>query len=163
MERTQQRANLLAVEPDGIPQELKMRPQWVVWGLEERDDKPTKVPYGPISFERASTTDMMTWGTFEDALAASKMGNFDGIGFVFCSADPFVGIDIDDCRDPETGEIEEWARGVIERFPDAYVEASPSGTGVHIIVRGRRREGKRKGRVEMYGQERFFTVTGVAP
>src|SRR5215212_711395 len=140
-------ANLLAVEPDGIPQELKIRPQWVVWRLEERDDKPTKVPYGPSSFERASTTDLMTWGTFEDALAAAKIGNFDGIGFVFCSADPFIGLDLDDCRDPETGEIEEWAQGFIERFPDAYVETSPSGTGVHIITRGRRREGKRKGRV----------------
>jgi primase-polymerase (primpol)-like protein len=31
---------------------------------------------------------------------------YDGIGLVFCSADPFVDIDPDDCRNPQTGEVE---------------------------------------------------------
>ena len=154
-------SNVLAVEPDNIPKELTERPQWVVWKLEERDGKPTKVPYSPWTGEHASATNLMTWSSFDGALVIYHSGDYDGIGFVFSSGDPFVGVDLDDCRNPETGEIEEWAQACMERFPDAYVEASPSGTGVHIITRGRRREGKRKGRVEMYGQERFFTVTGV--
>ena len=151
---------VMAVHPEGIPHALKARPQWVVWKREERDGKPTKVPYSPVSFERASTTDLMTWGSFEDAFAAWRIDNFDGVAFCFCSADPFVGIDIDACRNPETGEIEEWAQHLIEKFEGAYIEVSPSGKGVHIIACGRLQSGKRSGPIEMYNQRRFFTVTG---
>ena len=152
---------VIAVRPEGIPQPLKDRRQWVVWKLEERGGKQTKVPYSPWTGERASTNDLMTWATFEEALAVYHGGEYQGIGFVFSSADPFVGVDLEDCRDPETGDVKGWARRIIEKLPDAYVEVSPSGRGVHIITRGRLREGKRKGSVEIYGQDRFFTVTGV--
>jgi putative DNA primase/helicase len=44
---------------------------------------------------------------------------------------------------------------------EGYVEISPSGTGIHIIVEGSVRDGgMRKGKVEMYGRGRFFTITG---
>jgi primase-polymerase (primpol)-like protein len=146
---------------DNIPEPLRQRPQWVNWRNEFIDGRWTKVPYDPATGKRASTTDLMTWTTFEDAVATYDDGGYDGVGFCFCSADPFVGVDIDDCRDPETGEIEEWASTMIDKFDGAYVEASPSGKGVHIIARGQLREGRRRGRVEIYGQERFFTFTGV--
>ncbi len=105
-----------AVNPpilENIPEQLTERPQWVCWRLEEREDEWTKVPYSAISFERASSTDLLTWATFDEALTAYTVGGFDGIGFMFCSADPFCGIDLDDCRDPETGAVEEWARKLI--------------------------------------------------
>jgi putative DNA primase/helicase len=146
-----------------IPDHLTERPQWVCWRLETRDGKPTKVPYTPGTERRASSTDLMTWSTFDQALAAYEAGEppYDGIGFCFCSADPFVGIDLDKCRDPESGEVEPWAQNIIDTFAaEGYVEASPSGTGVHIIVKGVQREGARRGRVEMYGQDRYFSVTG---
>ena len=66
-----------------IPAELRERPQWVVWQLEHRDGKPTKVPYrvvGGAPRERASTTDPSSWAKFESALRAAP--GFDGIGFV---------------------------------------------------------------------------------
>ena len=50
-------------------------------------------------------------------------------------------------------------------FPGAYVEHSPSGTGLHILGRG---DIQIKGRnrrdlgLEVYTRERFFTVTGQA-
>jgi putative DNA primase/helicase len=103
------------------------------------------------------------WATFEEAFAAYEAGEspYDGIGFVFCSADPFVGIDLDDCRNPQTGEVEPWAQKIVDTFAgEGYVEASPSGTGVHIIVKGSQKEGARRGCVEMYGQDRYFSVTG---
>jgi len=155
-----------AVNPpvvQNIPEQLAERPQWVCWRLEERDDKPTKVPYTPGTLRRASSTNLMTWRTFSEALAAYEAGEppYDGIGFVFCSADPFVGIDLDGCRNPETGEVAPWAKKIISRVQEGYVEASPSGTGVHIIVEGVVRDGgMRKGRAEMYGRGRFFTITG---
>ena len=48
--------------------------------------------------------------------------------------DPYVGIDLDDCRNPETGEIAAWAQEIIDRF-DSYTEVSPTGTGVRILIR----------------------------
>src|SRR5215218_11091212 len=146
-----------------IPNALTERPQWVCWRYEERDGKTTKVPYTPGTERRASSTDLMTWRTFEEALAAYEAQEppYDGIGYVFCSADPFVGIDLDKCRNPETEEISSWAQKILDKFADAsYVEASPSGTGVHIITTGTQKEGMRRGSVELYGQDRFFTITG---
>ncbi len=148
---------------ENIPEQLTERPQWVCWRLELRDGKTTKVPYTPGTLRRASTTDLMSWRTFSEALAAYEAGEppYDGIGFCFCSADPFTGIDLDHCRDPETGAVEEWAQKIIVSVQEGYVEASPSGTGVHIIVEGVVRGGAvRKGPIEMYGRDRFFTVTG---
>jgi|SRR5215210_7813762 len=158
-------ANTVVSAPivENIPERLTERPQWVCWRLEERGDRMTKVPYAPGTLRRASSTDLMTWRTFEEALAAYERSEppYSGIGFVFCSADPFVGIDLDDCRDPETGAVEEWAEEIISSVKEGYVESSPSGTGIHIIVEGRvRGGGRREGKVELYGRDRFFTVTG---
>lgn len=158
-------AEILALIPENIPERLTERPQWVCWKLEQRDDKPTKVPYAPhVDMGiRASSTDLMTWGTFSEALTAYEDGTgiYDGIGFVFSSADPFCGIDLDGCRDPETGEISPWARKIISSAEEGYVEISPSGTGIHIIVEGKvRGGGMRKGPIEMYSRRRFFTITG---
>jgi putative DNA primase/helicase len=154
---------------ENIPDQLTERPQWVLWRLEERGGKLTKIPYTDTG-HRASSTDLMTWTTCAMALAAYERGNYDGIGFVFSSADPFVGVDLDDCRDPDSGEISPWAQKIIDRVQQGYAEISPSGTGVHIIVEGTvhdgktRKEvhekGKRVGRVEMYGRAKFFTITG---
>ena len=82
---------------------------------------------------------------------------------MFCSADPFVGVDLDDCRDPESGEIAEWAQKIIDSFTDiVLLEVSPSGRGVHLITKGVCKTGVNTKSVEVYGQDRFFTVTGAA-
>jgi primase-polymerase (primpol)-like protein len=149
------------IQPENIPEELRRRGQWVVWKLEKRDDKSTKVPYIAGGVVRASSTDLMTWCTFEEAVQALQGGRYHGIGFVFCSADPFVGVDLDDCRNPETGDIEEWAQEIIDNFTDVVLlEASPSGCGVHLITRGACKDGINTKSIEVYGQDRFFTVTG---
>jgi putative DNA primase/helicase len=152
--------------PENIPAELTGRPQWVVWRYERREGKWTKIPRTPSTGLRASSTDLMTWASFEEALAAYDGGTpappYDGIGFVFSSADPYVGIDLDDCRDPESGELAGWAREILERVAsDAYVEVSPSGTGIHIVVEGSvRGGGMRRGSIEMYSMNRYFALTG---
>src|SRR5215210_5613582 len=144
---------------ENIPEELRQRPQWLVWKLEQRDGKPTKVPYIAGGVGRASSTDSETWRTFEEAVQALRTGRFAGIGFVFSSGDPFAGVDLDDCRDPETGELEEWAAEVIQDL-DGYAEVSQSGTGVHIILRGKA-PNKKRGKVEAYSSERYFATTGL--
>ena len=138
-----------------IPAELRERPQWVVWRLEHRDGKPTKVPYRADGSGRASSTDATTWASFEAALAAAEALAAEGVGYVFSTDDPFVGIDLDD-------GLSETERAEILRELDSYTETSFSGNGAHIIVRatlnGHPRN--RKGPFEVYEAGRYFVVTG---
>jgi putative DNA primase/helicase len=99
----------------------------------------------------------MTWSAFEEALEAYENGEYAGLGFVFCSGDPYTGVDLDHCVD-ENGEIGLWALEIV-RYLDSYIELSATGTGLHIIVRGDV-PNRRKGDVEIYSSKRFFTVTG---
>lgn len=71
-----------------------------------------------------------------------------------------VGIDLDDCRDPATGEITDEAKLIVDQLR-SYTEISPSGQGLRIFVYAKLPDGRRrKGPVEMYDSERFLTVTG---
>src|SRR5215203_412473 len=88
--------------------------QWVVWRSEEREGKPTKVPYSPLTGEKASTMDPQTWASYSEAVVAYTEHGYGGVGFVFSEDDPFCGMDLDGCLNPTTGEIEEWAREIIE-------------------------------------------------
>jgi hypothetical protein len=134
--------------------------QWLCWRQEEREGKPTKVPYSPITGHRASSTNPETWAGYQESLRACKDQGYGGIGFVFTPEDDLCGVDLDGCLDPETGEIEGWAQEVIGEL-DSYTEISPSGTGVHILVRATLPKGRnRKGRFEAYDRGRYFTVTG---
>jgi hypothetical protein len=79
---------------------------------------------------------------------------------VFTSEDDLCGVDLDKCLDPETGEIESWAQEIVGEL-SSYTEISPSGTGVHILIRGELPDSRnRKGRFEVYDRGRYFTVTG---
>jgi putative DNA primase/helicase len=154
-EQTAPKKQLLSVKADSIPEELKVRPQWVVWYAV--GEKPDKVPYSAKTGRRASSTDLMTWGKLKEALEAYESGEYAGLGFVFCSGDPYTGIDLDNCVD-EDGQIAGWALEIVRHF-DSYTELSATGTGLHIIVRGDV-PNRRKGEVEVYSSKRFFTVTG---
>ncbi len=139
---------------------MKELDQWVCWRSEERGGRWTKVPYSPASGSRARCDEPATWGTFDEARSAIRKGRYDGIGFVFTAEDPFCGADLDGCVDPETGGVEPWAMEVVEEF-GSYTEFSPSGAGLHIIVRAELPPtGNRRGGIELYDRGRFFTVTG---
>lgn len=143
-----------------FPAPLLQLPQWVLWRLEHRGDRDTKVPYQSDG-KPMSSTDSTTWSDFATVKQTFlHNAGYTGIGFVFAANDPFVGIDLDKCRDPVTGEVEPWAAAVLARF-DTYTELSPSGKGFHIIGRGQLPPaGRRKDRIEMYEEGRYFTVTG---
>ncbi len=152
-----------------VPQSLKDRNQWVLWKHVTRDGNQTKVPYTPQG-KPAKTNDPTTWNSFSDCLRAVE--RFDGVGFVFTKDDPYVGIDLDGCRDPQTGKIASWAQKIIN-LTDSYVEVSPSGTGVKIFVQGSWPHGGQKTTlesepsisskapgIEVYAEKRYFVVTG---
>ena len=152
-----------SVNVDAIPQELRDLPQWVAWKFAQRDGnaKPTKVPINAETGKAASSTDPATWTSFEKALVAYQSGHGDGIGFVFSTDDPYTGIDLDSCYD-EVGHMADWAENIVARL-DSYTELSPSGRGLHIIIRGTLPgKGRRKGPMEMYSEGRYFTMTGAS-
>ena len=145
---------------EAVPGLLLRREQWLCWREEPREGKQTKVPIDPGTGKYASTIDPETWSSFEAARRRATREGEDGLGFVFTDDDPVVGVDLDDCRDPETGETEGWAESVIEIL-GSFTEISPSGTGYHVLVEGTLPDGRnRKDDLELYETARFFTVTG---
>jgi hypothetical protein len=144
--------------PELIPAAMRALPRWVVWRYEPRKEKPTKVPYNGRTATRAASNDPQTWCTFEQALDALATGRWSGIGFML--GDGFVGIDLDKCRNPETGDIDP-GTGQVIRDLNSYTEVSPSGCGIHIIAKGSLPDGRRRqGNIEMYDAARYFTITG---
>jgi len=145
---------------DRIPSDMRTYKQWIVWKLEDRDNtKPTKVPYSALTGRHASVTDASTWATFDEAVACARAqtATYAGIGFVFTEHDPFAGTDLDDVSDnPKALAVQ---TKIFDMF-NSYSELSPSGTGLHIICRGHVPNGRRRGGVELYSSERFFTMTG---
>jgi hypothetical protein len=150
---------------------LIVEPHWVVWRWEVNDDgKWTKVPYQPGTPRyKASVSNPKHWGSYTEALAVYKSKNFDGIGYMV--KESRVGaLDLDKCRNPETGELLPGARDLIERA-DSYVEVTPSGTGLRIIGIADGDEEIHK-KLSVPGTEmqvevwrrapRYFTVTGAA-
>lgn len=144
-----------------IPYELKELDRWCCFRLMQRNGKMTKMPINPMNGEFARSNDGSTWADFDTALAASSQ--YDGIGFFF--QEPYIGIDIDDVG----GEIEDYRNdrhedNIVSEFVDligSYSEVSPSGNGIHIILKGELPpQGRRKGNVEVYTSGRFFTMTG---
>ena len=149
---------------ENLPAELRNLHQWVCYRLEKRKQsdgtwKDTKVPCQPNG-KAASSTDPATWNSFASCTGAVGLLRITGIGFVFSKAAGFTGIDLDKCRDPESGVTEPWALAIVNEL-SSYTELSQSGTGWHIIVRAALAAGRnRAGRVEMYDSGRFFVMTG---
>lgn len=148
-----------------------MRPQWVAWSLESIGAGPLrKVPYSAITGLAAHYTSPGSWSSYEHAVRqmlrlARRPASLDsGVGFVVSSADPYVGIDLDHCLS-DTGELVGEARAIVDSM-HSYTEVTPSKKGLRIWVRGKLPPGPRRKRfpvgfsIELYDQERYFTVTG---
>ena len=142
-----------------IPEELRLLKQWCVWRYEDTDlSKPTKVPYQAKGPHKASVNDASTWSTFEECEHAYKWSNgaLAGIGFIFSENDPYAGIDLDATED---AALLARQQKVFSSF-DSYSELSPSGKGLHIIIKAKLPNGRRRSSIELYSSNRFFTMTG---
>ena len=104
----------------------------------------------------AKSNDPKTWTSFKEVVR--HLRHVDGIGFML--GDGFSGVDLDKCRDPQTGHINDQAMQIINELR-SYTEVSPSGTGVKILVKAEKPQGRcRIGNFEMYSESRYFTITG---
>jgi len=144
------------VNHDKIPQALKQLDRWVVWGV---DTGKPKMPFNPTSMTPAKAGDPSTWDCFETAWGRVVNGQAQGVGFEFHN-DGYYGIDLDHVLD-ERGSLSPEATEIVKLL-NSYTEISPSGTGLHIIVKagGIKLEANRKGFIEIYNQGRYFTMTG---
>ena len=150
----------MTVQEQHIPLGLRALPKWVAWQYREHDGSQKKVPISCLTGKAASVSDPTTWTSFSVAFDYFERQGLDGVGFVFGGDDEIMGVDLDKCRDPKTGVIEQWATEVIENLA-SYTEVSPSGTGVKMFLRGTLPGNRhRTQNIEMYGPGRFFTVTG---
>lgn len=142
--------------------ELRSINSWVCWKYVQREgqSKPTKPPMNPHNGRGASHSNPLHWGTHKQAKMGTRRYGFAGEGFVLSEKDNFTGIDLDNCRDPETGEFEPWAEAVVA-LAETYAEISPSGKGVRLFARGKVASATKcdPAGVEIYGKERYLTVT----
>ena len=149
-QETPPKPTVLAVIQENIPAELKSIPNWMCWCYELRRSsqgewKWTKPPIQTNS-NYAQSNQPRTWTTFERVWEhfVHPVGIVpDGIGFR--PTGTIVGIDLDHCRDPETGAIADWA------------------SGIRIFCHGKLPPGRRKnGNVEMYDESspKYLTITG---
>jgi predicted P-loop ATPase len=157
----------------GALKPLTETPNWVVWRWaivknKSGKEKRTKVPYRPDRpTVKAKSNDATTWGDYAAARDVAEAGQADGIGFCLYATE-FAAFDLDDCRNPDTGEIAPWARALVERVA-SYTEVTVSGTGLRIIGRGTGEKVHRKQAVENGGTletyrraERYIVMTGDA-
>lgn len=153
------------VRLDNIPECLKQIPRWLVWKWKKktRPDGSIKWDKPPLCIDGTdgSSTNPSKWATYEQAVLA--LPDFDGIGLAMGEDGiGLIGIDLDDCRDPQTGFLTEEAEEIIESL-DTYAEISPSGTGVKLWLLGKYDKTKWRSKVgnkEVYVTGRYFTVTG---
>ena len=131
---------------NNIPEELKNLKQWVCSDI-------NKIPRNPRTGTNAMANNPATWGTFEEALKGKEKYGFPHIGFEF--KPPYFGVDLDKCID----DVD-----FVDEFVDtlgSYTEFSRSGNGIHIICKGKLPDGaRRKDKVEMYDNARYFVMTG---
>jgi len=160
--------------PDGIPQELKDRAQWVVWAHLEtsqtEEQKAQGVP--PIAgklpvyvkkIDRGHLVGRALWRdknyllTFDEALKRYNAHSsvIHGVGFVFSDDDPFTVIDIDKVTETDDERLL-FIKG------NTWCEVSQSGKGYHIVVKDVSVGTKVNAGtgVEIYSKGRFIAMTG---
>lgn len=172
-------------------EELRNKKIWLnyvmVWNPNE--NRYNKPPVNPHNLRDGSSTNPERWATFDEAVnQVGKMATvkdrtgkgttekIHGVGLVLAPAG-LVGLDFDHVMEKnEKGQsvvIDETAQE-LWTYLDSYRELSPSGTGVHVLVKGKKpgnickvclSRTHRDGSVfdveyEIYDTGRYFTFTG---
>ncbi len=145
-------------------------PIWLMWKLEPgrtTADKPRKVPYYSNGARRSGVQgrleDRQQLVTFEAARAAAAKRGMSGIGHA-CMDSDFTVIDFDRCV--TDGQL----NPVVEALTmGTYAEYSPSGTGIHLYVKGDLRGTNEKSPatadqfgIELFSTKGYVTYTGNA-
>ena len=129
--------------------------QFILWRMKGG----TKVPCDPKTGRVASALDPGIW-TSELGAAEAVMKHDDeyGIGFVITANDPYFFLDLDACALPDRTGWLPHVDEVLECLPGAAIEISQSGTGLHVIAKGKAPPHRTRCRdihAELYTADRF--------
>lgn len=141
-----------------VPAELKKLRQW---GLYTREFDINKYKFNKIPILGVSN-DPNSWIDFDSALEKLNAGEGDGLAFFLKK--PYILIDIDHVENQMeqtlAGDPENEVADFVEHT-NSYTEKSMSGSGIHIIIKGKMKSGKRHRNVEIYPNGRFVALTGI--
>jgi hypothetical protein len=152
-----------------VPAIFKTFPNWVTW-----ESPAVKGPRISGTSADAKSNDPNTWVDYETACANIAAGRgFSNLGFVTDGerAGDLTGIDLDGCRNPETGELMEWAKQILAFVSETYIEVTPSKKGLRAWIRAKipsnvilpmslEQPYGKKQQVEVFGDKKYFTMTG---
>lgn len=149
---------------DQIPTEIKECFGWGVWIASPRPNQPgkfNKAPRSAITGKPISINHPEAFVDFETCWRAFGAGAYTGIGILLDGSD-WIGVDIDNFANIPATKRQSVTSWLAEAFVQgAYVERSPSGSGLRAIFRGRfLGKGRKVGSLEIYQEGRFMTVTG---
>lgn len=144
-----------------IPEELQILNQWCNWRKVDQgpDQKPDKPPISPHTLEKADVVNTPSNRSSFDHVVSNVNHNPDkaaGIGLVLTTDDPYTFIDLDRTDDPQTIELQNQIYTVM----NSYSEWSPSGNGMHIIVKAQLINPRKRKGIEIYNRNRYMTMTG---
>jgi hypothetical protein len=143
-------------------------PRWVVWRwVDAPNGRRTKPPFrADDPSAHAKSNDPATWASYEAAVQACEQGLADGKGFALMNSG-LAALDLDNCRDPDSGALAPWAQQLVERS-GSYAEITPSKRGIRIIGKAGGDKLHRKlvapdgASLEIYrgAVERYITISG---
>lgn len=87
-----------------------------------------KVPYNPKAENHASVDNPGTFVNFKSVINA--LSSYDDIGIRVSGK--LATLDLDHCID--NGKLSPLAEEIVSHFQNTYIEISPSGTGLRIIL-----------------------------
>ena len=143
-----------------IPNELRAYPQFINWANlpdSNRSGEFTKVPINAATGKNIDAHNPSNWLTYDRAVSTGQP-----VAFVIREKDPFFCCDLDNCI--QDGVVQQWALEVINRFPNAFIEVSFSGTGLHIwgtckLDNDHKRSWTHLGhKIELYDRMRFIAL-----
>lgn len=163
---------------NGVPPSLRTHNRFVPYRLVQKEgSKPGKVPQrftpgGLVNTDVTNPDGWVDWNTVKATISSGACARF---GWAFGNnSSGVVGIDLDDCRDPESGAVDDWAMQIVHAL-SSFTEISPSGTGLHIWLildgpsgllgaAGKRAfcgpDGKH---IEIFARTLWLTLTGLRP
>ena len=137
------RARVKARPRPVFPEEMIEEPRWT-----RADGK------RPIRTDgrAASSVNPATWTSYSNV----QQGPGDGYGFMLGGG--YGCIDLDHCL--TGGKLTPLAARILKKNPEAFVEISTSGTGLHVFGLLPEAVGRKRDGIEVYSVARFIKVTG---